>query len=246
MGLRLMDRIVYDRMADHDNRHWWYVARRDILAKIIAREINLPINPRILEIGCGTGHNLEMLGQFGQVDAIEVDDDVRQIAAERLGRDVWSSPLPELKGIEHGQYDLIAILDVLEHIEADREALRGVTACLKPGGKILITVPAFPWLWSAHDIVNHHHRRYTKSTLRAAIAEAGLTLHRLDWFNSILFPLAVSARMWGKLRRKDDSDDAMPPAPLNALFRALFGFERHLIGRVPMPPGVSLLAIVSA
>ncbi|WP_219892590.1 class I SAM-dependent methyltransferase [Aquisediminimonas profunda] len=241
-----MDRIVYDRMADHDNRHWWYVARRDILAEIIGREINLPADSRILEIGCGTGHNLEMLGRFGQVDAIEVDDDVRQIAAERLGRAVWSSPLPELEGVEHGRYDLIAILDVLEHINKDREALRGMAACLKPGGKILITVPAFPWLWSAHDIVNHHHRRYTKSTLRAAVAEAGLTLHRLDWFNSILFPLAVSARMWGKLRRKDDSDDAMPPAPLNALFRALFGFERHLIGRVPMPPGVSLLAIVSA
>lgn len=240
-----MERIVYERMADHDSQHWWYVARRDILAEIIHREIELPLDPRILEIGCGTGHNLAMLGHFGEVDAIEVDEEARGIASERLGRPVWSAPLPELRGVERGRYDLIAILDVLEHIEADRDALRGIAACLKPGGQILITVPAFPWMWSAHDVVNHHYRRYTKETLRAAISDADLKLERLDWFNSLLFPLAAGARVWGKLRGKSDSDDALPSAPVNALFRTLFGFERHLIGRVPMPPGVSLLAIVS-
>ena len=91
-----MDRIVYDRMAEHDSTHWWYVARRDILADFIAREVQLPEGARILEIGCGTGHNLPMLGAFGEVDAIEIDSAAREIASKRLGKEVGSAPLPEL------------------------------------------------------------------------------------------------------------------------------------------------------
>lgn len=241
-----MDRVVYDRMAEHDSKHWWYRARREILAAVIKRDITLPRDARILEIGCGTGHNLPMLAAFGTVDAIEIDEAARDIASARLGRPVGTAPLPDLTGIAPGQYDMVAILDVLEHVEADRDALKGIAARLKPGGRILITVPAFPFMWSAHDVVNHHHRRYTKKTLRKVIADAGLTLETLSWFNSILFPLAAAARFWGNLRNKQDSDDALPSAPVNRLFEGLFGLERHLVGRVPMPPGVSLLAIVSA
>lgn len=241
-----MERIVYDRMAELDERHWWYRARRDILGELIRREISLPAEARILEVGCGTGHNLPMLGAFGHVDAIEIDEAARDIASHRLGHTVMNAPLPELEGVRPGSYDLIAMLDVLEHVEADREALVSLASKLRPGGRILITVPAHPWMWSAHDVVNHHHRRYTRRALRAVVAEAELKLDMMSWFNSLLFPLAAAARVAGRITGKEDSDDKLPPAPINSLFEAVFGLERYAIGRVPFPPGVSLAAIVSA
>ncbi|MCW3834952.1 class I SAM-dependent methyltransferase [Sphingomonas canadensis] len=240
-----MDRIVYDRMAEHDSSHWWYVARRDILADYIARYAALPKDARILEIGCGTGHNLPMLGHFGTVDAIEIDPAAREIASKRLGKPVGSAPLPGLEGVAPGSYDLVAVLDVVEHVDADVDALRAMARVLKPGGKILITVPAHQWMWSAHDVVNHHKRRYSKRTLTAAMAAAGLEWRKLGYFNSLLFPAAVAARLAGKLTGKDDSDDSPPPKPLNTAFEAIFGLERHLIGRLPLPPGLSIITLAS-
>ena len=238
-----MDRIVYDRMAAHDSTHWWYRARRDILRDYLTRYGALPADARILEIGCGTGHNLPMLSQFGAVEAIEIDPAARAIASARLGRPVGEAPLPALPGVARGAYDLVAVLDVVEHIEDDVAALAAMRSLLKPGGKILIAVPAHQWLWSAHDVVNHHHRRYSKATLRAAIDAAGLRATKLRWFNSLLFPLAAAARIVGRLRGKDDSDDSPPARPLNALFERVFRLERHLVGRVPMTPGVSLVTL---
>jgi len=240
-----MERIVYDRMAAHDSTHWWYRARREILADYLTRYGGLPADARILEIGCGTGHNLPMLARFGAVEAIEIDEAARAIAGERLGRPVASAPLPGLAGVERGAYDLIAVLDVVEHIEDDVAALEAMRACLEPGGKILITVPAHQWMWSAHDVVNHHYRRYSKKTLGEAIARAGLRHNGLRWFNSLLFPAAVAARLAGRLTGKDDSDDSPPVRPLNAAFEVTFGFERHLLGRVPLPWGLSLITLAS-
>jgi SAM-dependent methyltransferase len=241
-----MERIIYDRMAELDERHWWYRARRDILAALIRCRIALPKDARILEIGCGTGHNLEMLQGFGRADGIEIDPKARAMAERRLGRPIGSAPLPDLTGVENGAYDLVAILDVLEHVEEDRAALESIARTLKPGGRILIAVPAHPWMWSAHDEVNHHKRRYTRKTLRKVIGDAGLRIEMLSWFNSLLFPLAAAARVAGRITGKDDSDDALPSKPVNSLFAAVFGLERYLIGRVPLTPGVSLVAIVSA
>lgn len=238
-----MDRIVYDRMAEHDSTHWWYVARRDILADYIARYVQPPKDARILEIGCGTGHNLPMLGAFGTVDAIEIDEAARTVASARLGKEVGTAPLPELSGVAEGQYDLIAVLDVVEHVEDDVAALAGMAKRLKPGGTILITVPAHQWMWSAHDVVNHHKRRYSKASLTAALDKAELKWRKLRWFNSLLFPAAVAARLAGKLTGKDDSDDSPPPGPLNWAFEKIFGLERHLLGRVPLPPGLSIIVL---
>lgn len=238
-----MDRIVYDRMAAHDSTHWWYRARRDILADYLTRYATLPSPARILEIGCGTGHNLPMLAGFGEVDAIEIDPAAREIASERLGKPVGDAPLPELTGVPRGHYDLIAVLDVVEHIEDDVAALAAMRACLAPGGKILIAVPAHQWMWSAHDTVNHHHRRYSKATLKAAIEQAGLKTEKLGYFNSLLFPLAAAARIAGRMSGRDDSDDSPPPGPVNALFERIFRLERHLVGRVPMTPGVSIVTL---
>jgi SAM-dependent methyltransferase len=240
-----MERAVFDRMAEQDEVHWWYVARRRILHDLIAREVDLPGEARILEIGCGTGHNFEMLRGFGRLDAIEVDAAARALASRRLGHAVGDAPLPELTGIADRSYHLIALLDVLEHVDADREALASIAGKLAPGGRILVTVPAYQWLWSAHDVAHHHKRRYSKRGLRRVIEAAGLRAERIGYFNSLLFPLAAAARLAGRLAGKSSSDDRLPPAPVNGLFRAIFGLERHLVGRVPLPAGVSLFALIA-
>ncbi len=240
-----MERAVFDRMAELDSHHWWFVARRRILSDLIEREVSLPPEARILEIGCGTGHNFKMLGRFGRVDALEIDDGARALATQRLGRAVGTAPLPELTGVPDGAYHLIALLDVLEHIIEDRASLASIKRKLAPGGRILLTVPANQWMWSAHDAAHHHHRRYSKSGLRKVIDEAGLRIETLSYFNTLLFPLAAGARVAGKLMGKKESDDSLPAEPLNALLRGIFELERHLVGRVPLPAGVSLVALLS-
>jgi len=241
-----MDRIVYDRMAEHDSSHWWYVARRDILADYVQRYADLPANARILEIGCGTGHNLAMLGEFGHVDGLELDDEARALSEKRLGRKVMSSPLPELSEVPGRHYDLIGAFDVIEHIDDDAAALASITAKLKPGGKFVMAVPAHQWMWSAHDVVNHHKRRYSRRALKALIDASPLALETIGYFNSLLFPLAVAQRAVSKLRGNGNADVNLPPAPLNTALEKVFGIERHLVGRLPLPIGLSLFAVASA
>lgn len=241
-----MERIIFDRMAALDQTHWWYVARRAILAGLIARKIKPPKDAQILEIGCGTGHNFPVLTRFGSVDALEIDDAARAVASERLGKAVGSARLPELSGVPDGHYDLIALLDVLEHIDGDLAALTSIKTKLRPGGRILVTVPANEWMWSAHDSVHHHFRRYNRATLSKLVATAGVRLEFISHFNSLLFPLAAMVRLLGKISGREEADDAQPVAPLNALFKRIFGVERHLVGRVPLPFGVSLVAVLSA
>ncbi len=240
-----MDRAVFDRMAEQDQVHWWYVARRRILADLIAREAGLPKDARILEIGCGTGHNFEMLKHFGRLDALEVDEEARALASRRLGRAVGDAPLPDLPGVPDSSYDLIALLDVLEHVDDRADSLRSIAAKLRPDGRILVTVPAYQWMWSAHDLAHHHKLRYSKKGLRRDAEAAGLRVCRLGYFNSLLFPIAAAVRLLGKLAGKTSSDDKVPPRPLNALFERIFGLERHIVGRVPLPAGVSLFALLS-
>ena len=241
-----MERVVYDRMAELDELHWWYRARREVLAALIRRSINLPPNARLLEVGCGTGHNLPMLQRFGHVDAIEVDPSARAIAERRLGQSISDARLPELTGIPRGHYDLIGAFDVIEHIGDDAAAVAALADCLKPGGKLVMAVPAHQWMWSAHDELNHHKRRYSKRALQRLIQASPLRLQSIGYFNSLLFPVAVAARFAGKLTGRGGGDDALPPKPLNWAFEKVFGAERYLAGRLPMPPGLSLFAVASA
>jgi len=241
-----MERVVYEQMAELDQRHWWYRARRQVLAELIRRKAPPPPGARLLEIGCGTGHNLAMLGQFGPVDGLELDDQARAIAERRLGRTVMSAPLPELAGVPEHYYDLVGAFDVIEHIDDDEAALESIATRLKPGGKFVMTVPAHRWMWSAHDVVNHHKRRYSKSALKKLIDNSPLRLESIGYFNSLLFPLAVAERMASKARGKDDANLSLPSAPLNSALEHAFAVERHLIGRVPLSPGLSLFAVASA
>jgi len=241
-----MERVIYDRMAELDELHWWYRARRRVLQALIERVVTPPPEARILEVGCGTGHNLPMLARFGKVDAIEVDAEARAFAEKRTGRAISSAPLPTLHGIARGHYDLVAALDVVEHIDDDRAAVAALAACLKPGGKLLLTVPAHQWMWSAHDVLNHHKRRYSKRGLARLIESSPLKLQAIGYFNSFLFPLAVGARLASKLTGRGGDDDSLPPRPVNYLFERVFAAERRLIGTVPLPPGLSLFAVASA
>jgi SAM-dependent methyltransferase len=241
-----MERVVYQQMAELDDRHWWYRARRRIIADLIRREARPPANAEVLEIGCGTGHNLAMLAGFGHVEGLELDDEARAISEKRLGRKVMSAPLPELAGVPDGHYDLIGAFDVIEHIEDDEAALTSIAAKLKPRGKFIMTVPAHQWMWSAHDVVNHHKRRYSKKRLKALINGSPMKLERIGYFNSLLFPLAVVERAASKVRGKEDADVKLPSAPLNTTLEKIFEAERYLVGRLPLPPGLSLFAVASA
>ncbi|MEA3009686.1 MAG: hypothetical protein QOJ91_1378 [Sphingomonadales bacterium] len=238
-----MDRSVYDRMEEIDGTHWWFVARRRIVSKLLARQLAGRTGLRILEVGCGTGSNLAMLGQFGSVDAIEPDDRARAVAVRRTGVAAQGGYLPDGVSLDDGAYDVIVLLDVLEHIPADVAALAALRPKLARGGKLLLTVPAMPWLWSAHDLAHHHHRRYTRRKLEAVLAAAGFALRHRSYFNSLLFPLIAAARAAGKISGRQGGDDAMPGPRMNRLLERIFSAERLWIGRVSPPFGVSLAAV---
>ena len=126
-----MERAVFDRMAELDQDHWWFIARRRILAAMIERLVKPPKKARVLEVGCGTGHNLKMLGQYGTLEACELDDCARALAAKRLGREIKSARLPDLSMFERDRYDMIALLDVLEHVPDDVASLKAILkSCL--------------------------------------------------------------------------------------------------------------------
>ena len=238
-----MQREVFDRMAELDSAHWWYVARRNILSSLMAREVRPGPGARILEIGCGTGHNLAMLQRFGIVEAAELDPKARALAEQRLGRTIHVHALPDLADRVDGQFDVIALLDVLEHVADDRAALTAIWRMLKPGGALLLTVPINKWMWTAHDEAHHHHRRYSKKEIHALAREAGFKVQLLSPFNSLLFPPIAAVRLIGRLTGRQSADDSMPSNPVNSLFKRIFGLEKHLLGRVPMPFGVSLVGV---
>jgi SAM-dependent methyltransferase len=239
-----MERVVFDRMAELDQDHWWFLARRRILKRLIERVVRPPKKAKILEVGCGTGHNLAMLKSFGSLEASELDRCARAVANKRLPGKVRNAELPDLSMFKRNGYDLIALLDVLEHVPDDLASLRAIHMRLKPGGALLLTVPANPWMWSAHDAAHHHFRRYTRKQLEELFLRSGLEVQLLSYFNTLLFPLVAAARLVGKVTRKEAADDRLPSAPVNSVLNAVFGLEAALIGRLPMPFGVSLVAVV--
>lgn len=235
---------VHAEMAVVQQRHWWFVARRRILQRLI-ESLRLPPRALILDSGCGSGGNLAMLSRFGQLRAMEVDATARE-AASALGIcPVAAGSLPQDLPFDDERYDLICLLDVLEHVADDGAALAHLARRLRPGGRLLITVPAYGWLWSAHDEAHHHHRRYTASDLRQRAEVAGLSVQRLGYFNALLLPAIAAARLLGRWRGSGGaSDAALPPAPVNALLQAVFGLERHLVPRILFPAGTSVLAVL--
>lgn len=239
-----MEPHIYSLMAMLENSHWWFAARRAIAESIIKR-LRLPPGAKILEAGCGTGGNLAMLSRHGQVHAMEMDDHARQLANAKGIVPVVSGCLPYEVPFQQNQFDLIVLLDVLEHVEDDCKTLAVLGSLLKPGGRLMISVPAYPFLWSEHDEVHQHKRRYFLDELRIKLKNSGLEVAYTSYFNTILFPLVFGARQLGKLRanKRNNGDLAMPHPLINWLLFAIFSSERFALGRWSLPFGVSAMAI---
>lgn len=237
-----MDALAFQSLRDQQDHHWWFVGRRAVLSSLLSR-LSLPTGARVLEAGCGYGGNLAMLANFGEVRAFELNEAARTQASASSGLTIASGKLPDQVGFVGETFDLIVMLDVLEHIEDDAQSLRTLRERLAPGACVAVTVPAFPWLWSAHDELHHHKRRYTRHSLRRVLVDAGFEDIELGYFNSILFPLAVAHRFMSRLLGRTSGAEAMPRPALNRLFAKLFALESHWVGRVPFPPGLSLYAI---
>ncbi|MDE8349739.1 MAG: class I SAM-dependent methyltransferase [Acidocella sp.] len=243
-----MEHEAYLDMAASEERHWWFRGRRQILNQVIGG-LNLPAGARILELGSGTGGNLAMLSRYGIVTSVEMDETARTLAAAKAGRadHIFAGILPDQLPAFAEPFDLICMFDVLEHIEDDAATLKIVLSHLAPGGRVVITVPAFARLWGPHDVALHHKRRYEKSELQQKFLAAGFSITRLTYTNMLLFPAALAARQFDKLRPPGKSaGTSIPPAWLNEIFATLFGSERHLIQRANLPFGLSLLAVVQA
>jgi SAM-dependent methyltransferase len=221
--------------------HWWWRAREEILLRKIRRVLSGTSAARILDVGCGAALFFDALQQSGHVEGIESD----RRAVEESGK--WRSRIVigELDGSykPEAPFDLILLLDVLEHVHSPDELLRHAAGILKSSGRLLITVPAFNWLWTAHDDMNHHVRRYTASEMRRAIRRAGLvTLESGYMFQSlVLAKLLVRARE--TLTSRSPTVPGIPPPLLNNAVQAWFRTEYSLAGWLPF--GGSLLAIAA-
>ncbi len=232
-----MDPALWEEISAVEDRHWWFTARRSIIRNLVTELA--PPGASLLDLGCGTGFTLEAL--IGTHDAwgLEPDAGVRARAREAVRHRVLAGDTADLSALGGRTFDVVLLLDVLEHVKDDIGALRSAQAALAPGGNLVITVPADPLLWSDHDERNAHFRRYTAASLRALLAEAGLAPTLLTHMNARLYPLA-------RLHRRRGSSSAaelrVPPAPVNALFRSVFAGERHHLAR-GYKRGLSLVAV---
>lgn len=240
-----MDPTAYESMSAVEDKHWWFVARRRIIASLIEQFARPPVEGKVLEAGCGTGGNLALLARYGKLDAFEFDPAARAKAADKRVAAIDFGALPDQVARDDASYDLIALLDVLEHIEEDQASLKRLGHLLRDDGRLVLTVPAVPSLWSHHDEIHHHHRRYTRRSLEHCIAAAGLKVEQIGYFNSLLFPLAWVQRQLQRISGRNAPLDAMPGPRLNGALQWVFGMERHLLGKVRMPIGLSLFAVVS-
>ncbi len=241
-----MNRELYVQLYEQEKSHWWFVGRRAIIATVLTRLLRkTKKKPHILEIGCGTGGNLELLAKFGYLEAIEFDKEAVQLSQEKNICKVTEGSLP--KDIPYNiTYDLVAMFDVLEHIDDDLGSLLTIRKILEPKGQLILTVPAFMFLWSEHDDVNQHKRRYSKKSLISVVKKAGFDVEYITYFNTFLFPAITFVRSISRLFKQKSGSDLSKPTPnmVNQALTGLFAAERFFFPWASFPFGVSILVVV--
>ncbi len=240
-----MEADAYTLMAAHEGRHWWFVGRRAVISGLLSRVV-LPSPARVLEAGCGTGGNLAFFEGLGTVVAFEPHVPAVEIARDRHPSvTVEDGALPSRLPFPDDSFDLVAALDVLEHVNEDVAALDALVRLAKPGGYVIVTVPTHPFLWGRHDRRLHHVRRYGVGELRDLCRRTDSDMLYFGPFNTILAPIAVAARVAEKLLPLDfGNQERLPPPPVNAVLAAIFALEGSLVRRLRLPFGLSHAAIL--
>jgi len=244
-----MESEFYAEYFEIEDRHWWFLGRRKVLLRVLADALDGAPGPlEILDFGCGTGTMMEHLSRFGRVRGVDADEAAVEFCHRRGVREVAHiepGPLP----YADGSFDLVTALDVLEHIVDDRAALADLFRVLRPGGTLLVAVPAMPLLWGPQDEISHHERRYVLRQLRERLVTAGFHIQRLTFFNTLLFPAIAAVRLLrpykpGAGELKSDFTLTGTDSLANRLLARIFAAEALLVRRRDLPFGVSLLAVV--
>ena len=240
----------YEEYFKTEDRHWWFVGRRKIVFEALSLHLDrlgVQSNLRILDLGCGTGAMLPHLRRFGAVEGVDADERAIGFCRSRGESHVHLLESDELP-FGNESFDLVTAFDVLEHIEDDRRALAEARRVLRPGGTLMITVPAYEWMWGPHDEINNHKRRYGSAEVETKIASSGLELDRLTHFNTLLLPVIAAVRLVrkrlpGRSSRSDFGLGASGPA--NSILASILSFEARFLRRHDLPVGVSILAMAT-
>ncbi|HEV3378475.1 MAG TPA: class I SAM-dependent methyltransferase [Thermoleophilaceae bacterium] len=235
-----MDEWRYRELYELEDRHWWFRARRAVIWSLL-RRAGLPPSPRILDAGCGTGRNLVEFGRLGEAEGVDASEDAVAFCRRRGLEGVRLAPLDELP-YDDGRFGLILATDVIEHLDDDRSALAELRRVAGTGARLVLTVPAYSWLWSEHDVSMHHRRRYTLRRLQRRVAEAGWRPLVRSYFFSVLLPAVAVVRIVRRLAPgRGRSDLTLAPAALGRALELPVLAEAKLIERgVRLPAGVSV------
>jgi len=249
-----MDDALERFTFDVEERHWWYRGRRAVLEAALDGLEPLRAQdpgagrPRILDAGCGSGRNMVALARRGEVTGIELASQSLEAARARDVGPVLPGSLDDPLPFDEAAFDLAVALDVLEHVADDGGALRELARVLAPGGRLLVTVPQYGWLWGEHDVLAHHHRRYTRALLLDRAAAAGLRPERVTSFNTVLLPAIGAARLVQRVRRRAQPASDLgrtPQGPVNGALERILRGEAAVVRRGRnLPAGVSLLAVL--
>lgn len=241
-----MRRAELARMFELEDSYWWFVARRHLVHDLLVRYRPRRGGLRVVDVGCGTGATLSVLGRFGAITGIDRSADALHYSMLRGPHELVRGRAEELP-VRDGSADIVTALDVLEHIGDDARAAAEFARVLRPGGVLLVTVPAGPALWSEHDEALDHLRRYRAARLRRLLVQAGLEVERLSpVICALLLPVAALRLMQRFGRRKKGRPRTafiVPPRPVNWLLTVLLLLETRWLVRFDLPAGVSLMAV---